>query len=133
LCNLGIAQDAQNRVSQAQASFEQSLAIARELDDHTSQGQSLGYLGLSHARQGRFDVARECLAEGELLLQQVSDPTSLALSQCAYAEAELLAGRPGAARLTALSAGKLAHGAGTGPNSELGVALARIRRLIDPQ
>ncbi|MEO8124320.1 MAG: tetratricopeptide repeat protein, partial [Burkholderiales bacterium] len=133
LCNLGIVQDAQGRVSQAQANFEQALAVAQELADHTSQGQSLGYLGLSHARQGRFDVARECFAAGELLLQKVSDPTSLALLQCARAEAEFLAGRLEVARLSARYAEKLARGAGAGSDSELGVALTRIGRLIDPR
>ena len=130
LCNLGIAQDAQGQASRAQSSFEESLAIARELADHTSQGQSLGYLGLSHARQGRFDQGRECLAAGELLLKDASDPISLALLQCCRAEAEFLAGSLEAARRAAAAARALARSIGAGPESELGVALAQIGRLI---
>lgn len=133
LCNLGIAQDAQNLTSQAQTSFEQSLAIARELEDHTSQGQSLGYLGLSHARQGRFEEARNCLAAGELLLNELSDPKSLALLQCSRAEVEFLVGRREAAQQVACSAAELARSAGAGADSELGVALTRLSRLIDSQ
>ena len=114
LCNLGIAQDAQRNARQAQSSFEQSLAIACELADHTSQGQSLGYLGLSHARQGRFDQGRECLAAGELLLRDASDPISLALLQCCRAEAEILAANPEAARKAAGAAQDFVHNANIG-------------------
>ncbi len=131
LCNLGIAQDGQGQASQAQANFEQSLAIARELEDHTSQGQVLGYLGLSHARRARFDRGRECLDAGESLLMQAGDPVSLALLHCCRAEAEALAGSREAARRAAAAALELAHSTGAGPHSELGVALARIDRLID--
>lgn len=131
LCNLGIAQDAQANARQAQFSFEQALAIGRELADHTSQGQTLGYLGLSHARQRRFDQGRACLAEGERLLKEACDPISLALLQCCRAEAEVLAANPEAARQAAGSAEDLARSTGAGPDSELGVALARVARLIE--
>jgi len=131
LCNLGIAQDAQGLASQSQSSFEQALDIARELADHTSQGQALGYLGLSHARQGRFDQGRECLAAGESLLEEASDPTSLALLHCCRAEAEFLAGDLDAARRADAAARALARSIGAGPESELGVALARIDRLFE--
>ena len=129
LCNLGMAYDGLARFDEARDHFEAALVVARESGDRRTEGQFLSYLGLLHARQANFVEARRCLDSGEALLRAVSDRTSLGILLCSRAETEHLAGVPDAARAALAEADVIAAEVGAGPDSELGLALARVRNL----
>ncbi|HEX7440068.1 MAG TPA: tetratricopeptide repeat protein [Caldimonas sp.] len=130
LCNLGLVYEASGRGPQALARFDAALAVARQIGDRRAEGQILGYLGLAHARQRSFDAARDCLANGQAILHEVSDQLSLGLLLCSRAECEWLAGMAQAARAAHEEAVALAVQAGAGLESELGVALARLDSML---
>ncbi len=132
LCNLGMVYDGLARVDEASDHFEAALIIARASGDRYREGQYLGYLGLLHARQANFVDARHCLDLGEALLHAVSDRMSLGILLCSRVETEHLAGVPEAARTALGAAEALANEVMAGPDSELGLALARVRDLVHP-
>jgi len=129
-CNLGMACDALARFDEANDYFEAALAIARAVGDRRREGQYLSYFGLLHAHRGKFDDARHCLDAGETLLQAVSDRMSLGILLCARAETEHLAGVHDVARIAVREADILATEVKAGPDSELGLVLARVRDLL---
>jgi len=129
LCNQGIVYDSLGRSAEARTRYEAALAVARELGDRRSEGQVLGYLGPLHARQARFDDARACLDTGEALLREMSDRLSLGVLLCGRAEAAHLAGDFDAAKDALAEAESLGKAIGAGADSELGLALARVRGL----
>jgi tetratricopeptide (TPR) repeat protein len=130
LCNLGMVYDSLAQFDEARDRFEAALAVARDLGDRRSEGQFLSYLGLLHARQGAFDEARHCLDTGEALLHAVSDRMGLGILLCSRGETEHLAGRPHVAREAIAGAAAIATAIGVGADSELGLAVARVRGLI---
>ena len=130
LCNLGMVYDGLARFDEARDHFEAALAVARELGDRRSEGQFLSYLALLHARQANFDEARRCLDSSETLLRAVSDRTSLGILLCSRAETEHLAACPDAAKDALAAADVIAAEVEAGPDSELGLALARVRGLV---
>jgi predicted ATPase/Tfp pilus assembly protein PilF len=130
LCNLGMTYDSLIRYDEAQDHFNAALAIARAIEDRRREGQFLSYLGLLHAHQAKFDDARSCLAAGESLLLAVFDRMSLGILLCARAETEHLARVPNAARAALQAADIITTEVRAGPDSELGLALARVRDLI---
>lgn len=130
-CDLGIVLEQSARPDDAQAQFETALRIANDIGDRRLEGQFLGYLGLLHARQLRPDVACQCLDAGEALLRARSDPFGLGLLLCSRAEASLLAGDATAARAWFAEAASRAQDIGVTPSSEIGLALARVRALIE--
>jgi tetratricopeptide (TPR) repeat protein len=127
LCNLGMVHDSLSRFDKARDHFEAALLIAREMGDPRSEGQFLGYLGLMHAHQANFDEARRRLDAGEALLRGLADRLSLGILLCSRAETEHLAGHPQAAGPALAEAEVIAAEVGSGPDSELGLALARVR------
>jgi len=130
LCNLGMACESLARFDEAREHFEAALVIARVMGDRRSEGQCLSYLGRLHARHANFDGARGCLDSGEALLRAVSDRMSLGILLCARAETELLARAPDHAKAALEEANAIAAEVGAGPDSELGLALARVRKLL---
>lgn len=130
LCNLGMVYEGLARYEGARDHFEAALVIARELGDQHSEGQFLSYLGLLHARQANFDEARHCLDSSEALLRAVSDRTHLGILLCGRAETEYLAKVPNDAKVALAEANVIAAEVGAGPDSELGLALARVRNLL---
>jgi predicted ATPase/class 3 adenylate cyclase/Tfp pilus assembly protein PilF len=130
LCNLGMVYDGLTRFDEARHHFEAALVIARDSGDRYREGQFLSYLGLLHARQSRFDQARRCLDSSEVLLRAVSDQTSLGILLCGRAETEHLAREPDDAKAALAEANMIAGQVGAGPDSELGLALARVRDLL---
>jgi predicted ATPase/class 3 adenylate cyclase/tetratricopeptide (TPR) repeat protein len=131
LCNLGIVIERRGRLDEAQTQFEAAVDLARALGDPMSEGQFLGYLGLLQARQGRHDEARRSLASGETLLRSASDAFGLGVLLTSRAEAHHLAGDAAAAVTALAAAATIAAEVGAGPASEIGLALARVRGLID--
>ncbi len=132
LCNLGIVFDRLDRMEEAQASFQAALHIAQALGDPRYEGQFQGYLGLSHARQGEHDDARKCLDSGEAMLRSASDQFGLGVLLTSRAEAHQLAGETSSAIASLDAAATIAGNIGAGPASELGLAIARVRKLIEP-
>ena len=130
LCNLGMTYDSLARFDEARDHFEAALAIARAMGDRRREGQVLSYLGLLHGRQANFDEARRCLDSSEALLRAVSDRSSLGIALCGRAETEHLAGAPDAASAVLAEADAIAGAVGAGPDSELGLALLRVRNLL---
>jgi predicted ATPase/class 3 adenylate cyclase/Tfp pilus assembly protein PilF len=130
LCNLGMVYDGLARFEEARDHFEAALVIARESGDRHREGQFLSYLGLLHARQANFVDARHCLDSGEALLRAVSDRMSLGILLCSRAETEHLAGVPNDAMAALAEANVIAAEVGAGADSELGLALARVRNLL---
>ena len=130
-CNLGIVIERQGRPDEAQAEFEASVDLARGLGDPMAEGQFLSYLGLLHARQGRHDEARNSLASGETLLRSASDAFGLGVLLTSRTEAHHLAGDTAAATASLAAAATVAAEVGAGPASEIGLALARVRELIE--
>ncbi len=130
LCNLGIAHENLARFDEAANHFEAALAIARAMGDRRREGQFLSYVGLLHAHRDKFDDARGCLDAGETLLHGVSDQMSLGILLCARAETEHLAGAREAATAALAAADVAAAAVRAGPDSELGLALARVRKLL---
>ncbi len=131
LCNLGLALEECGRLAEARPRFAAALQAARELGDSNSEGQFLGYLGRAHVRQSEFAAARECFASGLALLREASDPLSLGVLLCGSAECEFGAGDATAARRMLDEAQAIAKATGAGPQSELGLALARVAGLWD--
>jgi len=132
LCNLGLVADAQANLDDAESKFNAALAIAREMQNRRSEGQILGYLGLLWARRGKFAQAHVHFDAGEALLRAVSDPVSLGILLCNRGEAEQLVGSPAAANAELSAAEKIAAETSVATDSELGVAVARLRRLLHP-
>jgi predicted ATPase/class 3 adenylate cyclase/Tfp pilus assembly protein PilF len=131
LCNLGMVHDGLARFDEAEDHFEAALAIARAMGDRRREGQFLSYVGLLHAHRAEFDDARHCLDASESLLQAVSDRMSLGILLCARAETEHLARVPDAARAALRAADIIATEVRAGPESELGLALARVGDLLN--
>ena len=132
LCNLGMVHDSLARSDEARDHFEAALVVARKLGDRRTEGQILGYLGPVHAREARFVEARRCLDAGETLLRTASDQRGLGILLCGRAETEYLAGVPAVAREAFALAEGITATVGAGPDSELGLALARVRQLFEP-
>ena len=131
-CNLGIVLERLARPDEALAQFEAAVRIARSLGELRYEGQFQGYLGQLHARQGRHEDAWRCLDSGEALLRSVSDQLGLGVLLTCRAEAHHLAGDAAAAKASLAAAATIAAQVGAGPASEIGLALARARALIDP-
>src|SRR5207245_667292 len=104
--------------------------LSRALGDRRRKGQFLSYVGLLHAHRAKFDDARHCLDASEALLRAVSDRMSLGILLCGRAETEHLAGVPYAAKAALRAADIIATEVRAGPDSELGLALARVRDLL---
>jgi predicted ATPase/class 3 adenylate cyclase len=130
LCNLGMVHHSLGHYDDAREHFEAALVIARDSADRRSEGQILGYVGLLQAQQGKLDEAHRSLSMGEPLLREVSDRLSLGILLCNFAETELLAGSLDAAREKLSEAEAIATELSVGTGSELGLALARVRRLL---
>ena len=130
LCNLGLVHAAAGSLAQAQSAYAGALVVAQRIGDRRTEGQVLGYLGLVHARRRALADARQCLDRGQTLLIDAGDRLSLGVLLCSRAECEWIAGDEAAARAARGEAVGLAAQSGTGPDSELGVALAQVDALF---
>lgn len=128
--NLGLVCMGQGRFADAVPHHEAALGVAKGLGDHRMQGQFLGHLGLAQARCGAFDAARQSTTHGLSLLREAADPMSLALLLCHQAECEHLADARVAAHTAWHEASAMAEQLGAGAESELELALARIKAML---
>ncbi|MDP3226309.1 MAG: tetratricopeptide repeat protein, partial [Rubrivivax sp.] len=95
-----------------------------------AEAQILGNLGVALARQGRIGPARDHLQAGLQVLRAGTDKLSLGLVLCGLAEVEWLDGQSAAAARAMEEAQSLTQAAQAGPASELGLAVARLQRLL---
>jgi tetratricopeptide (TPR) repeat protein len=117
--------------AQARAHYDSALAIHRAIGDRRSEGIVLAHLAsLLHA-QGSTGAAREALATGEPLLRQFDARLELGELLCVRAEVEHGSGNTGAARTTLSEAEALAQHLGSGPDSELGRMITKLRQTLD--
>ena len=130
LCNLGMVHDSLSHFDEAEVHFKASLSQARELGHRRYEGQILGSLGLLYAHRSEFEDARRCLDAGETLLTAVSDQMGLGTLLCSRAETEHLAKTPDAAGRAFSRADAIAADVSARADSELGLALARVRVLL---
>jgi predicted ATPase/Tfp pilus assembly protein PilF len=128
LCNLGMVHDALANTDEAESRFEAALAIAREFQLRRLEGQILGYAGWLSARRGRFDEAQRRFDTGEALLNAVRDRVSLGILLCNRCKAAQLAGDASSATAAFTAAREIAAEVSAAPDSELGLALARVAR-----
>jgi len=94
-----------------------------------SEGLCLGYLGALHARRRRFAEARDHLARAREKLAAMDDAASVGIVDCLRAEAEHYAGERDATSRALAAAAAAAATVAAGPDSELGLELARVRAL----
>jgi predicted ATPase len=130
LGNLGLVLAAAGRLEEAVARYEAALAVARQIGDPRTEGQFLGSLGLTQARLGQAVPARENLDRALALLRPLADPLSLGLALSQAAEAAALGGEHEAALAALDEAHACAGSCGAGPGSELGLAIERLRVLL---
>ncbi len=125
-CNLGLVNLSLGRHERSRQHHEAALALARQLQDRPSEGQFLGYLGQLHAQCGDIAAARDCIAQAQAVLASLDDPFKLGLLLCQQAEVERLGGDPIAAQAAIERARRIYADIGAGPESEIGLALARL-------
>jgi predicted ATPase/class 3 adenylate cyclase/Tfp pilus assembly protein PilF len=129
LCNLGIAYESADRPT-ARSYYEAAVALARALANRHLEGLFLGYLGRLHGREARHAEAAQCLDAGQALLETALDRVGLGILMCSRAEAAHLAGDDEAARRALTVAQRTADTVGAGRDSELGMALERLRGVV---
>jgi len=111
--------------------YDAALKLCRELGDRRSEGLFLGYLGQLQIQLGQLDQADASLSSGASLMEQLGDPLGTGLLKCHQAEWAIRSGDPAEARRILLEVQRIALELGSGPNSELGLSLARVGALAD--
>jgi serine/threonine protein kinase/tetratricopeptide (TPR) repeat protein len=114
----------------ARTHYESALAIHRAMDDGRAEGITLAQLAGLLQCQGAIGEAQEALAIGEPLLRQVDARMELGQLLCVRAEVEHGSGYTGAARTTLSEAEALAQHLGSGPDSELGRMIRKLRKTL---
>lgn len=130
LLNLGILHSDLGRMKEAREDLVRALAIHRELGKRRFEGVSLSYLGRLEARSSHPDEARSAFAAAERLLREVGDRVELGKLLCHRGEAECRSGNLELARASLAEAESLAAATAAGPASELGRAIAGLRRTV---
>jgi predicted ATPase/class 3 adenylate cyclase/Tfp pilus assembly protein PilF len=130
MCNLGIVREAIGETAGAREAYEGALAAARAIGERRSEGQVLSYLGALLARSGELEAAAQALGEAERALSEGSDGLTLGILHCHRAEVAFLAHDAASAREHLREASTLAAELAAEPQSELGLALARVSHLI---
>jgi len=114
----------------ARTHYESSLAIHRAMNDRRSEGVVLARMASLLHRQGSIAAAKEALATAEPLLRQVDARLELGELLCIRAEVEQGSGNPTAALTTLGEAEALAQHLGSGPDSDLGRMIAKLRQTL---
>jgi predicted ATPase len=114
----------------ARAHYESALALHRAMGDRRSEGIFLAHMASLLHRQSSNEAAREALATGEALLRQVNARLELGQLLSIRAELEHGSGNTAAALTTLGEAEGLAAEIGSGPDSELGRMIARLRQTL---
>ena len=127
---LGRLHQGRGEMELARAHYESALAIHRAMSDRRSEGFVLAYMASLLYRQGSLEAAREALATGEPLLRQLDARQELGQLLCIRAEVEHGSGNPAEALATLSEAEALALGTSSGPDSELGRMITKLRQTL---
>jgi serine/threonine protein kinase/predicted ATPase/Flp pilus assembly protein TadD len=127
---LGRLHQDRGEMEQARADYESALAIHREVKDRRSEGITLAYMADLLHRQGSSAAAQEAIATGETLLRSVDARLELGQLLCIRAELEHGTGNPAAALTTLSEAEDVALRIGSGPHSDLGRMIAKLRQTL---
>jgi tetratricopeptide (TPR) repeat protein len=131
LCGaLGRYHQDHGEVAIARAHYDSALAIHRAIGDRRSEGVILAHLASLLLRQGSIGPARKAVTTGETLLRQVDARLELGQLLCIRAELEHGTGNTSAAFTTLGEAEDIAIRIGTGPDSELGRMIAKLRQTL---
>ena len=131
LAELGELERERGRSDVANACFESGLMIAAAIGNRPAEGALLGTLGNLLRQRGRFEEARSAMTRGEALLREVGAKLDLGKLLCGRAELEHDLGAEEAARATLAEAESLIVETGSGPSSDLGRTVARLRKLLN--
>ena len=130
LCNLGMTCESLGRFDEARDHFDAALAIARALGDRRSEGQFLSYFGLLHARQANFDKRAVAWIRAKLCCAPCRTGRCSGSCSAGVPRRSTSAERPIKGKAAFEEANVITAEVGAGPDSELGLALARVRKLI---
>jgi predicted ATPase len=131
LGDLGNLHLEQGRIQEARTLYEAALVIDREVGNRRSEGVALGNFARLHLEEGRMEDAHRALARGEELIREVGDRFGLGKLLCVRAELERRNGDIAAAGATLAEAEALAVQISSGPTSDLGRRLAKLRQALD--
>jgi predicted ATPase/class 3 adenylate cyclase len=132
LCNLGMAWSDQGQSAKAIQYLTLAASLARQLGDQRAEGQACGYLGQALAQTGDHRGASACLGAGAALIEARGDFLSLGVLRCIEAEALVLSGEAGPARVAFEQARQCLLASAAGTSSELGRRFARLQTKVDP-
>jgi predicted ATPase/Tfp pilus assembly protein PilF len=127
---LGRLHQDQGETDEAHTSYEAALAIHRVTNDRRSEGLDLAYLASLLAREGAIEPARATLAAAEALLRHANASVSLGQVLCIRAELEHGCGNTAVALAALAGAEDLASRFGSGPHSDLGRMMAKVRQSM---
>ena len=133
LANKGALNLEQGRIKEALLDCEAALEVHREVGNRLAEGMVLGDIGLVYLELDRMDEARSAFDAGESVLQELSDPMKLGNLLCKRARLSLAEKDGDSARITLEKVEALAAQADAGPESELGLLLAKLRRELDDE
>jgi serine/threonine protein kinase/tetratricopeptide (TPR) repeat protein len=131
LGDLGDLNHDEGRFDDARTCYEAALLIHREVRDRRSEGIAHVRLGKLLLQAGVINEARQELTTGEAIIREVGDPIELGKLLCARGELEAGIGEEAAARATLGEVEAIAGRLQSGPDSELGRRVAKLRlRLL---
>jgi len=127
---MGILNQAQHRFESSEGFFLKVLPVVQDFGDQASEGTTLGWLGLLHGKQGKFTSAREYLAQGAELLQEVKVHPPLTHLWCQKGQVECLAGDADAAGAALQQATALVQPLDLTEVSELARAITALEEAV---
>ena len=128
--SLGELYRRQGQLDEARKHLEAGIAIVHEVGDRRFEGGLLGSLASVDAAQGRIDDAEAAITRGEALIRETGDRLGLAYFLCRRVEVEHLRGKTAAGLATLDEAAALATQLGSGPDTDLGRLIAKLRRRL---
>ena len=131
LSDLGLLHVENGRLSDAARCYRAALAIARDTRNRLLEAITLYRLGALHRLEGRMAESRAALSESEAVLRPLGDLFEISRFLCTRADLELDSGDGASALVTFQEAERLAMRTGSGPNTELGRMIARLRGRLD--
>jgi predicted ATPase/Tfp pilus assembly protein PilF len=127
---LGHLHEDRGEAEAARTHYESALAIHRAVNDRRAEGSTLARMASLLRREGSHDAAREAVVMGERLLRQADAPLELGQLLCIRAELEQDSGDAAAAVATLREAEDLADRIRSGPDSQLGRMIAKLRQTL---
>jgi serine/threonine protein kinase/predicted ATPase len=125
--NLGDLCLSMDRLSEARTWLRRAVLGCQELGFRLGEAAFSGSMGSLSLAEGRTDNARAYLATGEAMLRELGNKGELGKLLCRRGELDLARGDILSAAKALKESERLAFAIGSGPNSELVVAIDRLR------